>query len=292
MASTLGFNNGHVCSFEFANLRHSGTLSLIALYDEGGTPGCNDFSVFDKGVTGVTRYDYGGNPVDNELTDILREIEGNGRSELVLRSYDATAQEYDWPVVYAWTGTGYTNVSSQYPRYYGDLLASVRKEISELKNARKALFEATPQPPAVMISHNSLAAPGSAPEPPSVMIALPREETGPRPTVAPKVEARSRHDINEELAAAAKIERFLGKKDAGMADANRWANSTDPDERKLAARVFAQMATPEAFTHEETLSRDPNHEVAKFAARRIEGWCQEDPYNAWPFERQIQRASQ
>ena len=52
------------------------------------------------------------------------------------------------------------------------------------------------------------------------------------------------------------------------------------------------MRTPEAPVHERTLSHDAAPVVAKFASRKLKHRGQEDPYNAWPFERQIQRASQ
>jgi len=44
---------GKLCWFRFADLHHSGELSLAIIYDGGGTADCNDFSVIDKVSTGI-----------------------------------------------------------------------------------------------------------------------------------------------------------------------------------------------------------------------------------------------
>jgi hypothetical protein len=110
---------GKLCSFSFVNLRYSGELSLVAVYDWGGSLDCNELTIFDKSPGGFEGFDYGGGPLlDDDVKDIVKDISSSGHLELVMRSYNMTEGENDWPSVYARTGGGYTNVSSQYPRYY------------------------------------------------------------------------------------------------------------------------------------------------------------------------------
>jgi len=72
---------------------------------------------------------------------------------------------------------------------------------------------------------------------------------------------------------AAKMERFLGvAKDAGTADAIRWANSNSPEQRGFAAWIFGELRTPKALEYEQTLSRDPDPDVADAAKLEIKDW--------------------
>ena len=108
-----------------------------------------------------------------------------------------------------------------------------------------------------------------------------------QPERAVTTEPEPDYELDAKLALAAKVERFLGSKDAGMLDAMRWANSSDPQERILAAQVFADMATPDTLTYEQTLSRDTDRTVAAFASRQIKYWGSDNPYKARNgFERQ------
>ena len=219
-----------------------------------------------KGPAGVEGFDYAGGPLRNDdVKDIVKDIRGDGHLELAVRSFDMTEGENEWPSVYAWTGNGYTNVSSQYPSYYRTWLASLKKEIAKLETERERVAQARSTPPAV----NGMVIEGSG----VVMEhrVLPAEpETA--PSVSPEFEAGSRHDIDDKQAQAAKIERFLGSKDAGMLDAMRWANSDDPGERDLATSVFVDMGTPEALRYEQTLSRDAAPKVAKRAQHDLKSW--------------------
>jgi hypothetical protein len=102
---------------------------------------------------------------------------------------------------------------------------------------------------------------------------------------SPEVEAASRLDIDDKQAQAAKIERFLGSKNAGMLDAIRWANSDDPQERTLATQVFADIGASEALRYEQTLSHDADTKVAKLATRKVRHWGEDDAYYAATFGR-------
>lgn len=50
--SEINAGDGKLCWFRFVDLRHSGELSLVAVYDGGGTADCNDLTVFDKTSAG------------------------------------------------------------------------------------------------------------------------------------------------------------------------------------------------------------------------------------------------
>lgn len=72
-------------------------------------------------------------------------------------------------------------------------------------------------------------------------------------------------------AEAAKMERWLGiSRDAGMLDAIKWKNSDNPDDREFAAMVLADIGTAEAIGDLQTLSRDPDPDVAGTAKAVLE----------------------
>jgi hypothetical protein len=68
MVKVLGFSK--LCWFKFVDLRHSGTLSLAVVYDNGGTADCNNFDVIDK-----TR------PASRTLTFSIQEIPSSRASK-------------------------------------------------------------------------------------------------------------------------------------------------------------------------------------------------------------------
>ena len=273
--------SGELCSFRFVDLRHSGGLSLVTVYDGGGTTACNQLTIFDRNPAGIEAYDYSGSLATTDVKEVVTDINGDGRFELVAPLGAASYCSSDWPSVYSWTGNGYTNVSSQYPSYYRAWLASLKKEIAKLETERERVAQARSTPPAV----NGMVIEGSG----VVMEhrVLPAEPER-APSVSPEVEATSRLEIDCKQAQAAKIERFLGSKDAGMLDAMRWANSDDPGERDLATSVFVDMGTPEALRYEQTLSRDAAPKVAKRAQHDLKSWWGKvEAYYAPTFDRKL-----
>jgi len=85
MDSAYGGFIGHVCDFRFADLRHSGNLSLIVSNDGCGTADCNYTTIFDKTPTGFESYDldmYG--QVYFSKDDGVEDINQDGKSELVV----------------------------------------------------------------------------------------------------------------------------------------------------------------------------------------------------------------
>ena len=235
-------------------------------------------------------YDYSGAFAPTDI-NVVKDINSDGHFELVV-FYRLTPLGWglhwtdEWPSVYAWTGNGYTNVSSRYPKYYRSWLASLKKEIAKLERERVRLAQATPAPS--VANGFVIANPwhlGSAPAPPPSVYPMQPEQPEAAPSISPEVETASRGEIDDKEAQAAKIKRFLGSKNAGMLDAMRWANSNDPRERALAAQVFADIGTSEALRYEQTLSRDADPKVAKLAGRWVRHWGKQDPYDASTFDR-------
>jgi len=217
-----------VCSSHFADLRHSGNLSLVVATSDGRF--CS-LSIIDRTAHSFELYsvDLAHFSDGPEVDDLA----GNGNLELIVDT-DLTGYQggtgpcvATWPVIYAWTGSGYADVSRQYKGYYEQKLESLKKQIAVLSSATEQV-----RAPAAAI-------------PPSA------------PDVA---------DADCIEAEAAKIERFLGiSRDAGMTDAIKWANSDDPNEREFAADVLEDIGTPGAIEHLRTLSNDTNLEVASAA---------------------------
>ncbi len=257
----LGLGLGKLCSFEFADLRHSGELSLVVSYDTGGTMDCNDVEVFDRTAAGIEAYDF--NTAGASFFDSIEDSNGDDNRELVVdRSFAAGGIDHctaTWPVIYAWNGTGYADVSGQFKSFYRQRLQELNRQLA-------------PSPTPTAVSKQYHMARG-----------LPLEGTGPqlrgeviRPPPSAPSESASAQEASDTgdrdclKAEAAKIERFLGiSSDAGMLDAIRWNNSDNANDREFAASVLYDIATPEAMEDLRTLSKDPDPNVASTGKEQL-----------------------
>ena len=122
-----------LCSSHFADLRHSGNLSLVVSVSDGRF--CS-LSIIDK--TGPDFTAYAAEQAHYSLGPEIEDLAGNGNLEMIV---DTEFTSWNgggvmepcvatWPVIYAWTGSGYTDVSSQYKGYYEQQLASLKKAMS------------------------------------------------------------------------------------------------------------------------------------------------------------------
>ncbi len=275
-----------ICYARFADLRRSGTLSLVV--SEGDGRFCH-LSVVDKIAGGFE--DYGFDLGHYEEGPEIKDLGGDGNLELVAPAdltgyYGALHCMAEWPVIYAWTGSTYSDVSSRYRSYYEQQLASLKKEIAQTEaqneRAEKALAAqgAGPKaetggealrwwhPQASAQGKGANAGKGSQPVAEEhlggLTVEVPAPEGPPPQPLAPPEPDRAGLDCAK--AEAAKMERFLGiSRDAGMGDAIKWANSNNPVDREFAADVLADIGTPEAIEYLHTLSRDTNSEVAMTA---------------------------
>lgn len=275
-----------ICSSRFVDLRHSGNLSLVVSASDETF--CH-LSIIDKTASGFELYNaeqarYSEGP---EIEDLA----GNGNLELIVET-DFTGWRGKgtgpclgtWPVIYAWTGSGYTDVSSQYKGYYEQKLASLKEQIAaHSEEAQAPAASQTPQSAATrripVLTARMSTTESSSSFSPDVLVAPANNppEASPSPAEAPAVKPDLwGGDCTE--AEAAKIERFLGiDKDAGMADAIKWADSDNPYQREFAASVLGDIGTPDAVEYLRTLSRDPHRVVAgdagvylRFAGRPLQ----------------------
>lgn len=266
---------GEVCDFRFADLRHSGNLSLIVVIDTGATAGCSGTEIFDKSASGFDHYSTTAQA--HNLRDSIKDINRDGNLELVLYGALAESEIQDlgcvpeWPMIFAWTGSNYTDVSSQYRGYYESYLESVKKRtaagFSAAEEARAKVAGQTPasQPPGV--GDSTPAAPGTVSMEQSLIAA---------PAASPAAAAASEPDYDCLRLEAAKTEVFLGiHSDATMSTAIKDSESNDPDQRILAAITFSYIGTKEAKADLKTLANDSDQTVAALAKERLTG--QPDP---------------
>jgi len=178
-----------------------------------------------------------------------------------------------WPVIYAWTGTGYSDVSNHYKSYYEKQLASLQKEIAATEQTNDQTEQASaatagsvaPGNIADLIGQQSAAKSASVPPEAGFsggvgLLATPSPLTPLTPL------ATDDQELDCTKAEAAKIERFLGvSRDAGMSDAISWAAGDDRTKRQFAIQILAEIGTPEAIEDLQTLSSDPDQNVARSA---------------------------
>jgi hypothetical protein len=138
-----------ICFAHFADLHHSGTLSLVV--SEGDGRACY-LSVVDKTAGGFRRYSFDFSRLGDRPE--IKDLDENGKLELIVPT-DLTGYlgglycGARWPVViYAWTGNGYSDVSSHYKDYYEKRRASLKKEIAAAEAQKEQAVEAQGDRPA------------------------------------------------------------------------------------------------------------------------------------------------
>ncbi len=136
----LGVEGGtYICSFRFADLRHNGTLSLVAGIGVVDRPSCRDLDVIDKTMAGFELYQSGG--AIGSASDVarsIRDLRNDGHLEFLLLVGLGVLQNRcaaGWTGVFAWTGDDYTNVSDRFKDYYRQRLDSLAMIIPTLKAA-------------------------------------------------------------------------------------------------------------------------------------------------------------
>ena len=221
-----------ICSFRFVDLRHAGNLTLLVTRWDGPRGGCGGLSVVDRTAAGFQEVsgegsDYYG--ID-DVNEVVRDINGDGKLDLVFYNqftdYEGAACAATWPVIYGWDGSKYANLSSQ-PRFRAFYQQEIKSLRREIADTRR--IESSE-----------------------------KDRNGRRPS---SDEARCAE------ASITKIQRFLGAgPDTGMADAIRWANSSDRLEREFAAGVLSDIGTPETKKYLRTLANDNDRGVA-FSAK-------------------------
>jgi hypothetical protein len=74
-----------VCSFHFADLRHDGSLSLVAGTDSSGRGLCRQVDVLDKKASGFQIFEITGSiGAGSDVSDTIKDIRRNGDLQLVI----------------------------------------------------------------------------------------------------------------------------------------------------------------------------------------------------------------
>jgi hypothetical protein len=258
-----------VKSARFADLRHSGQLSLVVSATDARQ---SWLAIVDRTPSGFEVYDLD----ERGSLEGIEDLAHNGRSELIVGTplADTGFCMDGSPIVFAWTGRSYTNVSDQHKTYYEQKLASLKEQIA----SDSAAAEETQSSASIQTVH---AAAASKPVPVGGTISqgsfLPDLSSGPLPVAASPPQAPQSlpptSSVKPDLrnadctkAEAAKIERFLGiDNEAGLSDAIKWARSEDPGHRELASFVLRDIGTPDALEYLKSLSHDSSEEVARVA---------------------------
>ena len=296
---------GKVCDFHFADLRHQGTLSLVVSDDGGEKANCNNVEILDKGPRGIEDY---GLDAGWAYLDGVEDINGDGGFEVIAEGQEGiehVGNEYGpgqdpycnmclscteyWPRVYAWTGNGYAEVSSHYPKYYERELLSLKKQITAIYAAQSEAHRPAPaSTPIQSTSGSGFVASGSFGGGNGSELTQPQVRPEQVATPLPTPAAEEQPDLSDLdclKAEAAKVERFLGtSKDAGMSDAIEWVNSNDPAQRDFATGVLSAIGTAEALRYEKTLSRDSDRHVADSAKSEVESWGSPDESTAFKLQ--------
>jgi len=259
-----------VCEFRFADLRSSGNLSLIVSVAPGRF-GCTELSIFDRTPTGFELYDpTAAGVVGHDLADSVLDINHDGRHELVLWgdlapfatgfSFGKIGCEAEWPLIFAWTGNGYSaEAGDQYKDYYRNYLKSVEArlaaESSELGAGSALQYD----------SGASVANPAAVGRPFRIA-PVPAPKVAPIPAWAALNLAHQ--DFPCTRIEAAKTEAFLGIDSAStMSAAIKDSESDEPNKRILAAVIFSYRGSQEAKADLKTLSNDADSRVAGIAKR-------------------------
>ncbi|MFZ0660134.1 MAG: hypothetical protein WAM05_15520, partial [Candidatus Binataceae bacterium] len=142
-----------VCEFRFADLRSSGNLSLIVSVAPGSW-GCTELYIFDRTPKGFELYNT--NASGHDLANSVLDINHDGRHELVLWGdlapfatgprFGKLGCEAEWPLIFAWTGNGYSEVGDQYKDYYQSYLKSLDAQLAAYSSESGAASAQTANP--------------------------------------------------------------------------------------------------------------------------------------------------
>ncbi len=283
LAGVPNLGDVKVCDFSFADLRHSGNVSLVVVLGNGRF--CNETNIYDKSRTGFDDYETSAEvPGEGEgsVRQSLQDINHDGKVELVLSGpigfpvYGEYREEgCDWPLIFAWTGNGYAEVSGEYKSYYERYLEDLNKRIAAAQAPKVSEMPAPSRtlvpPPSFGFSVGNRAVSGGY-EPPRFI---------PEPSPPAKAESGSQTDyrgLGCLRIEAVKAEQFLGiHSDMTMSTAIKDSESEDPNRRELAAVIFSYIGASEAEADLKTLANDSDPNVAKAAKERLAPDATQEP---------------
>jgi hypothetical protein len=115
-------------SFAFADLRQSGTLSLVAALAPGGPGGCGATVIVDKEGQKFdrARIQCTGSPIKIGGKTVVESYQELTRSWGMGERTCSTK----FPIIYGWNGSAYVDMSDQFPGYYRKALQHLQDEIA------------------------------------------------------------------------------------------------------------------------------------------------------------------
>jgi hypothetical protein len=126
----------YVCSFQFADLRHDGFLSLVAGVGIKDRPSCRAVTIIDRMKSGFESFGSGGQiGAGSDISKQIRDLHHDGHLEFLLDYGSGDFPQRcaaNWTAIYAWTGSNYTNVSSDFKDFYRRRLDFLKMEIPAL----------------------------------------------------------------------------------------------------------------------------------------------------------------
>jgi hypothetical protein len=278
-----------VCAFRFVDLRHSGNLSLVTVLNSGWYQ-CNGIDIFDKTASGFAHYStdahtngagYSNQGFSSEdLADSIQDVNHDGNFVLVLfgaiGSSETNCQWTDWPMIFGWNGSTYSDVSSQHRGYYEKYMKTLRAKMGgEWSNGEEAPATVrTPASQPTRVAGFQHGAPNYYVSAGPDIVSMGgghgggmRQEQSLSPTAAPSPDAQ---EYECDAVGAAKAEAFLGiHSDTTMNYAIKAYESNDPERRELAAVILSFIGTREAAADLKELTNDSDPDVAKVAKERL-----------------------
>ena len=133
-----------VDTVQFADLHHSGTFSMVV---EQGETRCGGSSVLivDRTPSGFEIYITeqegrnpaleAGRPLRPQDDELIEDINQDGHLEIVLDTvyifHDCASLDTVFPVIYAWTGTGYSSFRNGFRKFYQRKLEELRSKLAK-----------------------------------------------------------------------------------------------------------------------------------------------------------------
>ena len=177
-----------------------------------------------------------------------------------------------WPVVFAWTGNGYSEASREYKNYYEQHLRDLDRQLAaEPAEWAQADLAPAAEPSISLVPGVSFGAPVNS-------LNDSTSKTGPAnipaaaalPPAAANPDSGNQTDYYCLRLDKAKTEGFLGiHSDVTMTYAIKNSESNDRDDRELAAYLLSYIGTPESTSDLKRLAADADSAVAEVAKERL-----------------------
>ena len=232
-------------------------------------------AIFDKTASGFDAYTSWAAFGENSVQDINHD----GKFELVLDSPigpPGSSLACTWPLIFAWTGSDYREVSTQFKNYYRRHLDELDKEFG-VESPEQAKADPLPSfqtaPTLVLNSKKSVSGSDSLS---SIRndesAAVGSSSTPSESSVASSSESGNQTDQYCAIIDKSKTEQFLGiHSDQTVNYAISKSESNESSDRELAAYLFSYIDTSEATQDLQRLAADADPSVAEVAKQRLSG---------------------